>query len=107
MNRIRRLVLDKNIGHRCYFVSSDEMSIYVKNKQLTHYNANDALRDTIFMQNQEIKNLKSDILTLHARINQLTNNVDKNHETLIAIGEKFFSFSYAIGKRFESIEKKK
>jgi hypothetical protein len=107
MNRIRRLVLDKNIGRRCYFVSSDEMNIYVKNRQLTHYDANDVLTDTVSMQNQEIKNLKTDILTLHARINELTNTVNKNYKTLDNVTERFLGFSYAVCKRFESVEKKK
>jgi cell division protein FtsB len=104
MNRIRRLVLDKNIGRRCYFVSSDEMNIYVKNKQLSQYNANDALTDTVSMQNQEIKNLKTDILTLHARINQLTNTVNKNQET---IGKSCFEFAHVVCSRLDQIEKKK
>ena len=107
MNRIRRLVLDKNIGRRCYFVSSDEMNTYVKNRQLTYYDANDALTDTVSMQSQEIKNLKTDILTLHARINQLTNVVDKNHKKFNDVKERFFGFSYAVCKRFESVEKRK
>ena len=104
MSRIRRLVLDKNIGRRCYFVSSDEMNIYVKNKQLSQYNANDALTDTVSMQNQEIKNFKTDIINLHARINQLTNTVNKNQET---IGKSFFEFAHVVCNRLDKIEKKK
>ena len=87
ISRLFRLS-DKQIGRRFYLNGSDNWDVYnnnvniFKNKQVTYYNVTDAMSNTISMQTQEIKNLKLEILTLHSRINNLTNIIDKNHNNI-------------------------
>ena len=86
ISRLFRLY-DKQIGRRCYLIASDNWDVYnnvnmVKNKQVTYYNITDAMSNTISMQSQEIKHLKMEVLTLHSRINNLTNIIDKNHNNI-------------------------
>lgn len=108
---IRRLVRlsDKQIGRRCYFVNTEEMELYLnqlnksRNRHLSQYNTSDTLSDSICMQNQEIKGLKMDILNLHARINDLTNIVSKNHNN---VEDQFIKFSIEVRKEIDKIGKK-
>ena len=87
ISRLFRLS-DKQIGRRFYLNGTDNWDVYnnnvniFKNKQVTYYNVTDAMSNTISMQTQEIKNLKLEILTLHSRINNLTNIIDKNHNNI-------------------------
>ena len=87
---------DKQIGRRFYLSASDSLDLYnknlnnFKNKKSTYYNVTDAMSNTISIQTQEIKYLKIEILTLHSRINSLTNIVDKNHNN---IKTKLFNLS--------------
>ena len=100
---LRRLVRlsDKEIGRRCYIVTTDEMKKYLNqlnnytNRQMSHYNTSDTISNSIYIQNYDIKNLKQDIIHLHARINDLTNIVESNNNN---IEDRFLLFSFEVRK---------
>jgi hypothetical protein len=105
MLRITKRLCDKEIGfriitNRFYNVKPNDWDVYNSSISNTYsrnftqnkinYSINDILMDTVSKQNEDIKNVKTDILNLYSRVNELNNNFNKNHKQ---IEEIFMLFS--------------
>lgn len=68
-------------------------------RDYTHTNMNlapdNALRDMIVSLHNDIKTLRMDMITLHSRINNLTNKVEQNH---LEVNDALYEFTCEIKK---------
>jgi len=113
---IGRLLSNKNIGSRFYYIKQNDWDTYsndisnryspnfIQTQAYTNNASNSIVCDNLFVNlNNDIKNLRMNILNLHSRINKLTNIVDKNHNEF---DEKLFMFAVEVKKIIDDIPKK-
>lgn len=111
----RNIMRQKLLNHKFYTVKSnnwDEYNRHISDTYSTHFkrssypNVDNVLADTISKQNVDIRDIKSDINHLFAKINTCNINYNNVEKRVVLLAAEVHCILDELEKRIDQIEKK-